>query len=341
MYKQAKPFFLHVLTPLHAGSGNDLGIVDLPIQRERHTQFPKIEGSSLKGSIREVFEEKYQSKDDRVDLHWAFGYDESNEKDNGVKKFFEDSKHTEFSGALGFTDARILFFPVKSMKGVFAWITCAKVLQHFTSDLALCKPEIGNDKLNYSPQESDKAQRTKDSLVTFSEKVILEEYTFDTEENTALTDFAAEIGKFLGITDLQKKAILLPDNDFNDFVQLSTEVITRTKINNETGTVAKGQLFTEEYLPAETILYSLALASPIFTKVEIKTGRFKSSAKEPQVMAFFEEGLPPVMQIGANATLGKGITAAKVYTTVEEKKGTRGKEKEVSGKMQEVKNEQG
>ncbi|HRI29847.1 MAG TPA: hypothetical protein PK715_17435, partial [Chitinophagales bacterium] len=28
-------------TPLHAGTGDDLGFVNLPIQRERHTDFPK------------------------------------------------------------------------------------------------------------------------------------------------------------------------------------------------------------------------------------------------------------------------------------------------------------
>ncbi|MBK9462153.1 MAG: hypothetical protein IPN94_22720 [Sphingobacteriales bacterium] len=32
---------------------------------------------------------------------------------------------------------------------------------------------------------------------------------------------------------------------------MSTEVITRTKIDNETGTVEDGALFTEEYLPTE------------------------------------------------------------------------------------------
>ena len=57
MFKKALPFFIHVITPLHAGTGQELGIVDLPIQRERHTGFPKIEASGLKGSIREVFEE--------------------------------------------------------------------------------------------------------------------------------------------------------------------------------------------------------------------------------------------------------------------------------------------
>jgi len=42
MFKLAKPFFIICETPLHAGSGSDLGIVDMPIQRERHTDFPKI-----------------------------------------------------------------------------------------------------------------------------------------------------------------------------------------------------------------------------------------------------------------------------------------------------------
>ena len=56
MYKISKPVFLYCLTSLHAGSGSSLGVVDLPIQRERHTSFPKIESSSLKGAFREAFE---------------------------------------------------------------------------------------------------------------------------------------------------------------------------------------------------------------------------------------------------------------------------------------------
>ena len=37
MFKLAKPFFIKTITPMHAGSGQDLGIVDQPIKRERHT----------------------------------------------------------------------------------------------------------------------------------------------------------------------------------------------------------------------------------------------------------------------------------------------------------------
>ena len=31
--------FLHAQTSLHPGSGTALGVVDLPVQRERHTQW--------------------------------------------------------------------------------------------------------------------------------------------------------------------------------------------------------------------------------------------------------------------------------------------------------------
>jgi CRISPR-associated protein Cmr4 len=36
-------------TPLHVGAVSSVGAIDQPIQRERHTGFPIIPGSSLKG----------------------------------------------------------------------------------------------------------------------------------------------------------------------------------------------------------------------------------------------------------------------------------------------------
>ena len=56
MYKIARPLFFRCITPMHVGCGSDLGIVDLPIQREKHTGYPKIESSGIKGCIREDFE---------------------------------------------------------------------------------------------------------------------------------------------------------------------------------------------------------------------------------------------------------------------------------------------
>ncbi len=102
--------------------------------------------------------------------------------------------------------------------------------------------------------------------------------------------------------------VVLEDDDFKDFVNLSTEVITRTKINNDTGTVQDGALFTEEYLPAESIMYSLVLTAPEFT--EEKDENKKTFATEQKLNEFFSTFIKnnPVMQIGGNSTLGKGIT---------------------------------
>jgi CRISPR-associated protein Cmr4 len=62
MFKKSKLFFIIAETPLHPGSGGEVtGLVDLPIQRERHTNFPKIEASGLKGCIKEAFKDKYRN----------------------------------------------------------------------------------------------------------------------------------------------------------------------------------------------------------------------------------------------------------------------------------------
>ena len=50
--------FIYTLTPLHVGVGSTPEVVDLPIQREKHTGFPVIFGSSLKGAIRSNFDKE-------------------------------------------------------------------------------------------------------------------------------------------------------------------------------------------------------------------------------------------------------------------------------------------
>ena len=44
--------FVHALSPLHAGTGQGAGIIDLPIAREKATGLPYLPGSSLKGTLR-------------------------------------------------------------------------------------------------------------------------------------------------------------------------------------------------------------------------------------------------------------------------------------------------
>ncbi len=322
MFRQAKPLFLIVETPLHAGSGSDLGIVDLPIQREKHTDYPKIEASGLKGSIREIFatQEKTKSQTKRV-----FGPDQGD----------------LHAGALGFTDARLLLFPVKSVRGVFAWVTCPAVLERFKHDLSICQPSI--ELVENLPGENTV---TNDSRLIVKEgKIVLEEYTFPVTSDyqcDAVANWVAEnilppdSGYAYWREKMKRDLVVLSDDDFRDFVTLSTEVIARTKIDSEKGTVASGALWYEEYLPTDSILYSLALTTPLFLKVDgegdekEKKGIFyagqgpdKNRAEAEKVMAFFADGLPGIIQIGGNATVGKGLVRTRVYQNGGENDGTK------------------
>ena len=302
MFKKALPFFIHIITPLHAGTGQELGIVDLPIQRERHTGFPKIEASGLKGSMREVFEEnnkkvkvgnKEVSINDKITIDLTFG----------------PEAEISHAGALGFTDARILLFPVKSMKGVFAYITCPQVLKRFEEEMTIAgnKIELNGQKININKIPPNSFPKNT-SQVLVSNKVILEEYTFELNPNEDLKQFAEWLAQKTGIEEIPQKIIVLSNDDFKDFVHLSTEVITRIKISNVTGTVEEGP-FNEEFLPSETLLYSLALASPIFKEKPEEKGIFNQNGKDEAglVLEFFKAGMPEVMQIGGDATIGKGI----------------------------------
>lgn len=328
MFRQATPLFLICETPLHAGSGDDLGVVDLPIQRERHTSFPKIEGSSLKGSLREAFENKLTEEAERKKIHLAFGFDEKTPNESStVKSHFGDEK--QFQGALGFTDARLLLFPVKSMKGVFAWITCERVLEQFKKDLALadCKDSIVIPTKNTVPMHCELLFHN-----TTGKHVVLEEYTFAVTKEDKPDEKTTKLSSWLSdqLFDhgtywhkhLSRNLVVLSNDDFTDFVNLSTEVITRTKINNETGTVQDGALFTEEYLPSESVLYSLALFSPLFHKDDkIKPfmpetwNGVRDEGKEVEAVKAFFEKVPPVIQIGGNATLGKGLVRTNFLTS--------------------------
>lgn len=320
MYKTARPLFFVCETPLHAGSGNDLGIVDLPVQRERHTGFPKLEGSGVKGCVREAFEKRIEREGSLIIC--AKKIEEKDDKKKAIELSFGPEEGDKHAGALGFTDARLLLFPIKSMKGVFAWVTCPRVLERLRRDLSLCgiRTDLEVPPANTTPKGC--------GLYVKDNKIVLEEYAFTITDDDKCSSLADRLsGWILPDGDIhsywrekiKKDIVVLSDDDFRDFVSLSTEVVTRTKIDPETGTVADKLLFTEEYLPQETVLYSLILVSPIFSRDKgpfgqrEQNGGDSSEDKEEEILLdFVAENMPLVIQLGGNATTGKGL----VWTSI-------------------------
>lgn len=321
MFKEKFVLFLIAETPVHAGSGSEVGIVDLPIQRERHTGFPKIESSGLKGSLREAFEninneiEVYGNKikpKDKINYR-----EETKEKEtNYVALIFGPEGEEVHSGAITITDARILLFPVKSLKGVFAWITCPFVLNRFKKELEM----IGINSFNFNDfKENTTSNGTNVTIDYQGKKVVLEEFTFDVREDETTSKIAEWLSNKIFPDDsiysfwknkLKKDLIILSDDDFRDFVKTSTEVITRIKIDSVTGTVKSGALWTEEYLPQDTIMYSLVMFTPLRVANDEQKGILRAESPEEEarrVAELFKKWLPETIQIGGNQTIGKGF----------------------------------
>jgi len=225
MFRKIKPFFIITETSLHPGSGSELGIVDLPIQRERHTGYPKIEGSGLKGSLREGI---YNSNKE-IEIN-----SQKIKPKDYISLVFGPEQGDEHAGSIAFTDARALLFPVKSLKGVFGWITCPAVLERFKENLIIASQANGLPVDDFSGLANT---HPENSNLIVSSKIVLEEYAFKIKPNEKTTQIAKWFARkiFPSKQDkdpykywrekLEKDLIILSNDDFKEFITSSTEVI--------------------------------------------------------------------------------------------------------------------
>jgi len=307
MFEKSLIMYIYAETPVHPGSGTAIsGIVDLPIQRERHTEFPMIQGSSLKGVLRNsaclvrlAGEEKCEKCKDK-DV----------EKCNMCKQIFGKQDHV---GGISVTDARILAFPVRTLKGVFGWITCPMVLDRYKRDLKLAGIEA-NWNILPKPKEDEEAIVQKNSNLKAENYIYIEELQLKAKEDE-IQGITNEIKKGLpdsGYEDIQEKLnkdlVIVSNNVFRDIVSLTTDIVARIKINPETGTVQRGGLWYEEYLPADTLMYSLIL-------IPNRLNNLKPKDVEERMEKY--SGKP--LQIGGDETIGKGFARIKLVGKEETK----------------------
>ncbi len=295
--------YLYTETPLHVGVGSGLSSIDLPIQRERTTQYPMIQGSGIKGKLRATAEyarDKEQFSQEDIDI--LFGP--------------PTNKGDDYAGALIAGDARILLFPVRSLSGVFAYTTSCDVLSRF-------KRDIGRGQTNQIPKwelpdrVEDKVLVTNTSDVQVNNIVVLEEFSFEAQPDEQVSAIAKWIAEEalpeLGsgnywINKVKNSLVILPDNDFRDFALYATEVITRVRIDRTKKTVEKGALWTEEHLPTDTLLYV-----PIYATDARKNGEDSSKRKTgPRILETAKTlgtRTGNYLQLGGDETVGRGIAS--------------------------------
>ena len=311
-------------TPLHVGSGSSVDVVDLPIMRERITGFPVIPASSLKGVLlqhaREIFENGAHARlgTKPEDARLLFGDLEDVEVDG-------EKKQKSWAGCVQIMEAKILAFPVRSLAGCFAWLTCPSVLRRFHRDTGKLS-EIKDEKIvalpipNPAPTDRDPF---KDYVIAGTNLhvpgqniAVFEEYSLE-RNNAESTALAAIAAKLAGLCDdgiwtggVFTRLAIVSDDTFQHFVTTCTEVVTRIAINPQTRTVQQndggGALFNQENVPCETLFYSVLTVLPPRRDSDAGTPERALAAANEKLETLLPNGTPPILQIGGDETTGHG-----------------------------------
>ncbi len=288
---------LHTRTPLHIGCGTSVDAVDLPLMRERITNFPVIPSTSLKGVLRQAGRDlNGQDGYTFATNDLLFGSKDDPQKDDKTKK------DILYAGCLQIMEAKLLAFPVRSLKGCFAWLTCPAILHRFGRDTG--------ENFTIPAVEKDQALVGENSeiLVKQPDSVVLEEYALAAR---VAPEHAAIADKLKGLCDdslwqdkIARRLVILHDEDFQHFAATCTEVVARIVIDPQTRT--NENLFNQENIPCETLFYSvLYLVDP----------RRKKEEGEPEAEP--EKHLQTLLnatanlQIGGDETTGHGFCRIK------------------------------
>lgn len=283
-------FHLHTLSALHCGTGQSVGVVDLPIARARATNLPIVPGSSLRGVLRQ----EIGALD--ADLERAL-FGPRTIKDNA----------SSFAGALAVGDAHLLVLPVRALAGILCYVTSPFILRRYARDLA--EAGIKPPEVPLLPKDGETAFVTGDTNLLES-KLVLEDLDLKASKDLATVSWAKTIAALVhpdnaanGQTDFIERFAILPDDILGYLSETATELRTRISIDQDTGTVKKGALWFEEHLPAESVLWGLYALSDSNEPNQPRTAEALANAVREQLPL----GSGALLQLGGQAGVGRGL----------------------------------
>jgi CRISPR-associated protein Cmr4 len=251
-----------------------------------------IPGTSLKGSFADHWNDTLELNDNgekvrgsSSDAAWLFGSD--------------DPKNS-CAGALSFSEARLLAFPIRSAKGGYAWITSPLLLQRAARDGVFPAAVIASLK---EPKD-DAAQFILGGPIDLpSGKVVLEEYCFS-QAATPPDGLGEALASLLDDAlwqSIKERLVILSNGSLSHFVTTTCEVAQHVRISDDTGTAEEGGLFNQENVPSDTLFYS---------SLRIHKGRgSKKDATAEQALEAFQGKVDTakVFQFGGDASTGLGF----------------------------------
>ena len=307
---------LFTLDPLHIGVGQDImGEVDLPIDRESENGVPRIPGTALKGGFRAHAAWKLKmegkktkpcpgdqpNKDPLPREHYCgitscpicqtFGFPSLN---------IQKEQIAGHEGRVWFRDARLSFFPALTDQGTLwfstpgraaAWLDMKEYPEQLTA---------GND-FALSVNKEKPIQKLRVGWISISDIA----NSSDDEQIQKLLDALRNSKEQLNFPTKEywqhivSNTVLLEEKNFYRLVETCLERRTCNRVDQETGTVANGALFSYEALPRASLL-----CSKIYAEKSLP-GTVEGFASPLEVCNLAKEGFAR-MGIGGMQTRGLG-----------------------------------
>lgn len=300
MFQQQAALFLYAVSPVHMGAGQAIGVIDNPIQRERHTGHPCFAGSGIKGAVRHGFE---AIGGDPKLIDRLFGPPSDPAERDGKELH---------AGALSFGDAQLVALPVRSLRGGYVYATCPQALARAQRLLGLCGATANWPALAVEPGHCLLAN----PALLAGDRLHLEAFEYTAKVSQELPQVSTDLGAKALPADsvyaffaekLKTDLVVLSDTDFGYFAEHAMLVEPHVCINPDTGAAKGTGLFYTENLPPESLLIAPLMAS------QTRTGRKDDFDDAAGVMAKIRNVLDgTLLQIGGDATTGRGLVLAKV-----------------------------
>ena len=227
-------------THIHAGVGQSTGALDLPVARERTTDYPFIPGSGVKGAMRVWAKENATG----LKIDNLFGKEGQAEKDEGS---------SGFAGNLLCSDARLLLLPVRCLSDAFKWVTCSAMLERYRRDCE--RAGIPHADLSRFSVADGRymGMETQDPVLGLEEREFAKSATAIDEKHPAFK-LLSSVGD-VSRADLENRLVIISDRDFGWFARYALPVMARNVL--EPNTKKSENLWYEESLAPDTIMYLL------------------------------------------------------------------------------------
>jgi CRISPR-associated protein Cmr4 len=300
MYEKHAVLFLYAVSPVHMGAGQAIGVIDNPIQRERHSGHPCFAGSGIKGAVRHAFA---GLGGDPMLINRLFGP--------------EAGSADLHAGAVSFGDAQLVALPIRSLIESYVYATCPHALARALRILRLAGVGVNWPQLEVPV---GRCLVTNNGLLK-DNKLYLEAFEFEKADHDGLGQVAEALAeKALPDDDyhrffrdkLKRDLVVVSDTDFSYFAENAMLVEPHVGINPDTGTAEEGRLFYTENLPPEALL----IAPMLVSRTRARRQSNQAGEWEDADAVFFkikEVVNHKLLQLGGDATTGRGLVTVTVW----------------------------